>query len=302
MNKGTTGVFYGAGAYLLWGLLPIFWKALHHVPALEILAHRMVWSLVFVVVLLALQGHWRWLVPTFRNRRILLTFTISALLLSLNWFMYIWAVNSGHIVETSLGYFINPLVNVLLGTLFLKERLRPWQAAAILVALLGVLYLTLRYGALPWIALTLAVSFGVYGLLRKTAPLSSLEGLTLETLLLFVPALLYLLSLAFTGRGAFGHTDLATMLLLAGGGIATALPLLLFAAGARRVTLTLMGILQYIAPTMQFLIGVFVYHEALSRDRLIGFCLIWLALAIYSLEGLLRTGRAARLRAIAPKA
>jgi chloramphenicol-sensitive protein RarD len=301
MNKGNTGIFYGAGAYLLWGLLPIFWKALHHVPALEILAHRMVWSLVFVVALLALQGHWRWLGATFRNWRVLLTFTLSALLLSLNWFIYIWAVNAGYIVETSLGYFINPLVNVLLGTLFLKERLRPWQAAAIAVALVGVLYLTLHYGALPWIALTLAGSFGVYGLLRKTAPLSSLEGLTLETLLLFVPALAYLLWLAGAGRGVFGHTDLSTMLLLAGSGVATALPLLLFASGARRVTLTLMGILQYIAPTMQFLIGVFVYHESLSSERLIGFSLIWLALAIYTLEGLLRSGRAARLRAIAPK-
>ena len=298
MNKG---IFYGVGAYLLWGLLPIFWKSLHHVPALEILAHRMVWSLAFVVILLAAQGHWRWLMPVLRNGRVLLTFTVSALLLSLNWFIYIWAVNAGHIVETSLGYFINPLLNVLLGMLFLKERLRPGQLAAIIVAVIGVLYLTLHYGSLPWIALTLAGSFGIYGLLRKTAALNSLEGLTLETLVLFPPALAYLVYLELVGSAAFGHISLATTFLLIAGGIATALPLLLFASGARRVTLTLMGILQYIAPTMQFLIGVFLYHEPLDRYRLIGFSLIWLALAIYSLEGVLRSGRAARLRAVAPK-
>lgn len=298
MNKG---IFYGVGAYLLWGLLPIFWKSLHAVPALEILAHRMVWSLAFVIVLLAAQGHWRWLVPVLKNGRVLLTFTVSALLLSLNWFIYIWAVNAGHIVETSLGYFINPLLSVLLGMLFLKERLRPGQIAAIAVALIGVLYLTLHYGSLPWIALTLAGSFGVYGLLRKTATLSSLEGLTLETLVLFPPALAYLVYVEWAGNAAFGHTGLTPSLLLICGGVATALPLLLFASGARRVTLTLMGILQYIAPTMQFLIGVFLYNEPLDGDRLIGFSLIWLALAIYSLEGLLRSGRSARLRAATPK-
>ena len=298
MNKG---VFYGVGAYLLWGLLPIFWKSLHDVPALEILAHRMVWSLAFVVVLLAAQGHWRWLMPVLRNGRVLLTFTVSALLLSLNWFIYIWAVNAGYIVETSLGYFINPLLNVLLGTLFLKERLRLGQLAAIVVAVIGVLYLTLQYGSLPWIALTLAGSFGVYGLLRKTATLNSLEGLTLETLVLFPPALAYLVYLELVGSAAFGHVSLTTTLLLIFGGVATALPLLLFASGARRITLTLMGILQYIAPTMQFLIGVFLYHEPLDRYRLIGFSLIWLALVIYSLEGVLRSGRAARLRAVTPK-
>ncbi|HEY0735158.1 MAG TPA: EamA family transporter RarD [Herpetosiphonaceae bacterium] len=298
MNKG---VFYGVGAYLLWGLLPIFWKSLHHVPALEILAHRMVWSLAFVVVLLAVQGHWRWLVPVLKNGRVLLTFTVSALLLSLNWFIYIWAVNAGHIVETSLGYFINPLLNVLLGTLFLKERLRPGQVAAIIVATIGVLYLTLHYGSLPWIALTLGGSFAIYGLLRKTAALNSLEGLTLETLVLFLPALAYLVYVEFVGTAAFVHTGLTTTLLLIAGGVATALPLLLFASGARRITLTLIGILQYIAPTMQFLIGVFLYHEPLDSDRLIGFSLIWLALAIYSLEGILRSGRSARLRAAPQK-
>ncbi len=298
MNKG---MVYAAGAYICWGLLPIFWKSLHHVPALEILAHRMVWSLVFVLVLLAVQGHWRWLLPVFQNMRVLLMFTTTALLLSLNWFIYIWAVNAGYIVETSLGYFINPLVNVVLGVCFLKERFRRWQGVAIAVAVAGVLYLTLHYGSLPWIALTLAGSFGLYGLLRKTAVLNSLEGLTLETLVLFPPALAYLLYVAWTGQGAFGHTDLLTHTLLIAAGIATALPLLLFASGARRITLTLTGILQYIAPTMQFLLGVFVYGEPLTSARLVGFSLIWLALAIYTLEGLLRSGQAARVRSTAQK-
>ncbi|MBA3533292.1 MAG: EamA family transporter RarD [Ardenticatenales bacterium] len=279
------------GAYVLWGLLPLFWKALKEVPALEILAHRMVWSLGVVLLLLALRGRWRWLASVVRDRRILLTFTTTALLLSLNWYIYIWAVNAGYIVETSLGYFINPLVNVLLGVLFLKERLRLWQGVAIALAFVGVLYLTVQYGALPWIALTLAISFGFYGLLRKTASLDSLEGLTLETLLLFLPALSYLLYLEGQGSAAFGHSSVSTTALLALAGIATATPLLLFASGARRITLTLLGLLQYIAPTLQFLIGVFVYGEELSPARLMGFAIIWAALLLYTGESLLHHRR-----------
>ena len=262
------GIVYAASAYTLWGLLPLFWKALHGVPALEILAHRMVWSLVVVLLLLAVQHHWRWIPAVLRNGRIVLTFAASALLLTLNWFIYIWAVNAGHVVEASLGYFINPLVNVLLGLLFLNERLRFRQLVAIAVALGGVVVLTVSYGVVPWIALTLAGSFGLYGLLRKTAALSSLEGLTLETLLLFLPALVYLLYLEANGTAAFGHTSTTTSLLLAAGGVATAFPLLLFAAAARRITLTLLGILQYIAPSMQFLLGVLVYDEPFDGMRL----------------------------------
>jgi chloramphenicol-sensitive protein RarD len=293
VNKG---IFYAASAYALWGLLPIFWKALQDVPALEILAHRMVWALVVVLLLLTYQGHWRWLGTVFQHGHILLTFMTTALLLALNWFIYIWAVNAEYIVEASLGYFINPLVNVLLGVLFLKERLRFWQGVAIVVALCGVLYLTFNYGALPWIALTLAGSFAFYGLLRKTASLNSLEGLTLETLLLFLPALAYLLYLERVDHAAFGHAGATTTILLAFAGGATALPLLLFAAGARRITLTSLGILQYIAPTLQFLLGVLVYDEPLSLTRLIGFCLIWLALLLYTMEGILQGGKASRLR------
>ena len=292
------GGLYAASAYVLWGVLPLFWKALHDVPAIEILAHRMVWSLLVVLLLLAYQGHWGWLRTALRDRRTLLAFTTTAVVLSLNWFVYIWAVNAGHVVEASLGYFINPLVNVLLGRLFLRERLRLWQGIAIVIALGGVLYLTVSYGVVPWIALTLALSFGLYGLLRKTATLNSLEGLTMETLLLFFPALAYLLWLRMNGTGAFGTSGLATTALLAGTGIPTALPLLLFAAGARRITLTALGILQYIAPTIQFALGVLLYHEPLSQARLVGFGLIWVACALYTVESISR-GRSATRRRVA---
>lgn len=291
------GVVYAAGAYMLWGLLPLYWKALQHVPAIEILAHRMVWSLAVVFLLATARRQVRPIGLALRHGRIVRLFLITALLLSINWFLYIWAVNTGHIVETSLGYFINPLVNVLLGVVFLRERLRPWQGVAITLALTGVAYLTVNYGALPWIALTLAGTFGLYGLLRKTAPLESLPGLALETLLLFPPALAYLLYLEWIGRAAFGHAGATTTLLLIGAGVVTALPLLLFAAGARRITLISLGILQYIAPTTQFLIGVFVYGESLTLARLIGFSLIWLALGIYTVDAARRAGRAARLQA-----
>jgi chloramphenicol-sensitive protein RarD len=224
--------------------------------------------------------------PALRDRRIVLTFVASGLLLSVNWFTYIWAVNDGHIVETSLGYFINPLVNVLLGYVVLKERMRPAQWAAIALAAAGVLYLTLSYGSFPWIALTLAFSFGTYGLLRKTAKLNSAEGLAMETAVLFLPAAGYLLLLQSQGAGSFAGGDLSTTLLLFFAGAATSIPLLFFAAGARLIPLASLGLLQYIAPTLQFLIGVLVYDEPFGISRLIGFSIIWLALILYSAEGL----------------
>ncbi|HMQ34526.1 MAG TPA: EamA family transporter RarD [Chloroflexaceae bacterium] len=294
MNKG---VVYAAGAYLTWGLLPLFWKALQHVPALEILANRVAWALVVGLAVGAVRGSWGWLGAALRSPRTLLTFGASALLLAVNWGLYIWAVNAGHVVETSLGYFINPLVNVFLGVVFLRERLRVGQGAAIALALAGVLYLTVSYGSPPWIALTLAASFGGYGLLRKLAPLNSLEGFTLETMVMALPAVAYLGYIeATTGASALLHGGAGTALLLASSGVVTAVPLLLFAAGARRVTMTTLGLLQYIAPTMQFMLGVLVYGEALSPARLLGFGLVWVALAVYSLEGALAGGRAARAR------
>jgi len=284
--KINRGILYGIGAYTFWGLLPIYWKALQQVPAPEILANRMVWSLIFVAALLFVRRHWSWLRPALHNRRVLLTYFATSTLLAINWFTYIWAVNAGYIIETSLGYFINPLVNVLLGVLFLRERLRIAQVLALSLAAGGVVYLTVIYGAFPWIAITLALTFGFYGLLRKTGSLDSTEGLSLETALYFIPALSYLLFLNANGSGSFANSDPRTTLLLAGTGVVTGVPLLLFGAAARRITMTNLGLLQYIAPTMQFLLGVFVYNEAFSRVQLIGFVFIWLALIVYSIEGL----------------
>lgn len=280
------GIIAGIFAYTLWGLLPGYWKAIQAVPPLEILCHRTIWSLVFVVLALAVRKQWGWFRRVRTNPRTLLMSMGSASLLSLNWFTYIWAVNSGHVVDSSLGYFIAPLVNVLLGVVFLRERLRVWQTVAIGCAAVGVLSLTVDYGAFPWIALSLAFSFGFYGLLRKMSPLGSLEGLSLETAALSVLAIAYLVYLEARGGASFGHAGAATTLLLAGSGVVTALPLLLFAYAARQVTqLATVGILQYISPTFQFLLGVLVYREPFAPTRLLGFAPIWLALAIYSLEG-----------------
>jgi len=280
------GVWLAAGAYLLWGVLPIYWKALDPVPADEILAHRVVWSLAVVAGLLALQGRWGWVRVVLGRPGILLAFTASALLLAVNWFLYIWAVNAGFIVETSLGYFITPLVNVALGVVFLRERLRIGQAVALSLAAFAVVFLTFQYGSVPWIALALAISFGLYGLIRKTAPLGSLDGLALETTIVFAPAALYLLHLGSAGRLAFGQVDGSTTALLVLSGVVTAAPLIFFASAARRIPLALLGVMQYIAPSLQFLIGVFLYGEAVGPARLAGFTVVWLALAVYSAEGL----------------
>lgn len=281
------GVLAAVVAYTLWGILPVYWKALQAVPALEILAHRTVWSLAFVLLLLAVRRQWDWVRQARQKPGMLLVFGLTTCLLGANWFTYIWAVNSGHVVDSSLGYFINPLLSVALGVVFLKERLRLGQGVAIAFALAGVVFLTVAYGAFPWIALTLAGTFGFYGLLRKTAPLGSLEGLTLETALLSIPTGAYLLFLASAGKGSFGHAGPETTLLLVGAGVVTAFPLLMFAYAARSVSLATVGILQYIAPTLQFLLGVLVYGEPFSLERLIGFAAIWVALAIYSTEGVL---------------
>jgi len=285
------GVGLAIGAYLLWGVLPIYWKLLAHVPATEILAHRMVWSLAFVLVLLAWKGKGSWLRTLFERPATLLAFGASASLLAVNWFLFIWAVNSGFIVETSLGYFINPLVNVGLGVIFLRERLRVGQVVALSIAAFAVIFLTVRLGSLPWIALVLAGTFGLYGLVRKTARLGSLEGLALETMLFFVPALLYLLYLSNSGRLAFGQGDGGTTALLVWSGVVTGVPLLLFASAARRISLTLLGLLQYIGPSLQLLIGVFLYGETVGPARLAGFVLVWVALGVYTLEGLRYRGR-----------
>lgn len=279
------GVWYGVGAYVLWGFLPIYWKWLHTVPALQVVSHRVVWSCVTLAVLIAATrqaGRFR---AAALNRRVLAVYSLAGALIGVNWLLYIWAVMAGFIVETSLGYFINPLVSVLLGVVFLRERLRPAQWLAVALAAAGVLVLTVLYGSPPWIALGLAASFGIYGLVKKKAPLGSLFGLTLETGLLLLPALAYLIGVEAAGQGAFLHTDWVAGALLAGAGLVTTAPLLLFAAAAQRIPLSLVGVLQYIAPTMQFLIGVFLYREPFSPSQLIGFGLVWVALAVFGLEG-----------------
>jgi chloramphenicol-sensitive protein RarD len=279
-------MLYAAAAYALWGVFPLYFKALQEIPSIEILMHRMVWSLVFVVVVLGWRRQWAWLGEVLRRPKVLAGFAASALLLSDNWFTYIWAVNSGHVVEASLGYFINPLFNVLLGSLVLRERLRPTQWGAVALAAGGVAWLTWQGGSLPWIALLLAATFGLYGLLRKTASLGALEGLTLETLLLFPLAAIGLMVFAAHGQNSFAVASTATQWLLAASGPITAIPLLLFATGARRISLSLLGLLQYIGPTLQLLLGVWLYHEPFGGARVVGFGLIWSGLAVYSLEGL----------------
>lgn len=292
------GVLAAAGAYILWGLLPVYWKVIQAVTPLEIVAHRMAWSLVFALLVLAATRNWRWLAQIKSRPSLLLPFALTGVLISLNWLVYIWAVNSGRIVDASLGYFINPLVNVFLGVVFLRERLRPGQWAAIAIALAGVSYLTWSVGQLPWIGLTLAFSFGFYGLIRKTARFNAIEGFAMETAIMFLPAFGYLVFLATRGELAFGHDGVATTVLLAFTGVITAVPLLLFALGARQVTLTTLGILQYIAPTLQFLLGVVIYHESFTQARLIGFTLVWISLAIYTVESYLARRQRRRMAVV----
>ncbi|OEZ95937.1 EamA family transporter RarD [Duganella phyllosphaerae] len=281
------GILYAASAFILWGIFPLYFHAIRAVPPLEILGHRMLWSLLFLAIVLTVRQQWKWLPQVVRQPRVLGAFVASALLLSSNWFVYIWSVNNGHVLDASLGYFINPLINVMLGMLVLKETLRRGQWLAIGLAACGVAWLTWSAGELPWIALILGISFACYGLLRKTAALAALEGLSLETMLLFPLALGYVLWLTVQGQNTFINTDTgATRWLLAAAGPITAIPLLLFAAGARKISMSALGLLQYLSPSLQALLGVWVFHEAFPPERLIGFAIIWTALALYVAEGL----------------
>ena len=280
-----TGIVYAALAYLSWGLFPLYFRQVAAVPALEVVLHRTLWSLVFVLALLAVRRQWAWMRELLRQPRVLGAFALSALLLAANWLTYVWAVNNGHVVDASLGYFILPLVNVALGYVFLHERPRPGQWLAVAVAAAGVLWLTVLTGRLPWIALVLALSFGFYGLLRKVAVLGALEGLTLETILLAPATLAVLGAWAWQGQGALVQGDATTLGWLVLAGPVTAIPLLWFAAGARRIPLATMGILQYISPSLQLALGVWLFHESFESSRLTGFLLIWAALLVYTLEG-----------------
>lgn len=284
MNRGG---WYAVGAYVAWGLLPAYWKNLRHLPATEILAHRIVWSCAALAAAVLFLRQMPAVRSAVRAPRILGIYCVAAALIGGNWLLYVWAVNAGYLVETSLGYFINPLASLLLGVVFLGERPRPWQWLPVGLAAVGVGYLTWSHGSVPWLALTLAFTFALYALAKKAAPLASVPGLALETMLLVGPALFYLLRLEGTGQGAFGHTDFRTGLFLAGAGVATTTPLLLFAAAARRMPLFVMGLYQYVSPTLQLLLGVAVYDEPFTRAQAVGFGIVWAALALFVAEGFL---------------
>lgn len=280
------GIWRGVAAYAMWGFFPIYWRLLKGVPAVQLLGHRIVWSfglLLAFIFIFRQQDEFR----AALNKRTLGIYSLAALLIGVNWLIYVWAVNSDFIVETSLGYFINPLLSVLLGVLFLRERLRPAQWIPVGLAAIGVTYLTFVYGRPPWIALSLAFSFGVYGLVKKLAPLGSHFGLTLETGILFLPALLYLGWAQAAGSASFLHTGTSADVWMIGAGVVTTVPLLMFASAAKEIPLTMIGILQYLAPTIQFLIGVFVFKESFDTSRLIGFSIVWLALIIFWVENFL---------------
>ena len=278
------GFLYAFGAYMIWGLFPIYWKWLKQVDALQLIGHRIAWSFIILLIIVIASRQFTSLRKAAFNRRVLLIYFVAAIFIGINWLVYVWAVNQDFIVETSLGYFINPLLSVLMGVIFLRERLRTFQWVPVVLAFCGVAYLTITYGRLPWIALILAFSFGSYGLIKKLAPLGSLFGLTIETGILFLPAVILLIRDDVTGTGVFLHASPLTNLLLMGAGLMTTIPLLMFSSATQRIPLTMVGILQYITPTIQFLLGVLVYHEPFDHNQLIGFGIVWLALLLFVAE------------------
>jgi len=291
VNKG---ILSGIGAYILWGMFPLYWKFLQQVPALQIIGHRIVWSFIFLIIIIISSKQWKNLRSAVSSKKVLGIYLTASALLTVNWLVYVWGVNAGRIVETSLGYFINPLFSVLLGIVFLKEKLRLMQWIPVILAAAGVIYLTVDYGRVPWIALTLAFTFGLYGLVKKIAPLDSLFGLTFETAIAFPLAMTYLIVVTSRGAGSFPNGNIPIDLLLIATGIITSVPLLLFAYAARNIPLSTVGILQYIAPSLQFLIGVAVYREDFGKTDMVGFGLVWTALLIFSIES---AGNRSRIKA-----
>ncbi|MEH7380668.1 EamA family transporter RarD [Bacillus sp. JJ1533] len=286
MREYKIGILYTTIAYIAWGVLPLYWKLIDYIPAFEILAHRIVWSLVFVLLIILVSRKGKQFLTSikdiFKNKLKLIGILASSVLITVNWATYIWAVNTDHIIDASLGYYINPLVSVLLGIIVLKERLLFWQGISFGLAGVGVLILTIQYGSFPWVAITLALSFGFYGLTKKLAKLDSLIGLGMETLVIAPMALFYLTVLYKGGVDSFSGATFDVQVLLAGAGVITALPLLWFAAGANRIPLSILGILQYISPTISLLLGVFLYHEHFTKVHFVTFLCIWTALVIYS--------------------
>ncbi|GGT13355.1 protein RarD [Streptomyces kurssanovii] len=298
------GLLYGIGAYGMWGLVPLFWPLLKPSGAMEILAHRMVWSLALVgIVLLALR-RWGWIRELVRQPRKLGLVAVAASVITVNWGLYIWSVNSGHVVEASLGYFINPLVTIAMGVLLLKERLRPAQWAAVGIGLAAVLVLAIGYGQPPWISLTLAFSFATYGLVKKKVNIGGLESLAAETAIQFLPAMAFLVWLGADGSATFGVHGAGHAALLAATGLVTAVPLVCFGAAAIRVPLSTLGLLQYLAPVFQFLLGILYFHEAMPAERWAGFALVWLALTCLTWDALrnARRNKAEALRLAAQAA
>ena len=282
----STGVALATASYLMWGGFPIYFKAVAEVPAIEVLAHRIVWSVLFVAAVLAVGGEWRRLLGVLGDRRALCLLALSTTLICLNWGVFIWAVSVGRVMESSLGYFINPLVSVALGVAILGERLGRVQWIAIALAAAGVGYLALATGSLPWVSLTLAVTFGAYGLVRKVVPVGSVMGLFIETAIATPVALTYLVTMGVAGEGVFGRGPWSFDALLAAAGVITAVPLLLFVAGARRIRLSTLGLLQYIVPTAHFLLAVGVFGEPFTQDRAVAFGFIWVALALYTVDSM----------------
>ena len=281
------GILAALCAYTIWGILPVYWKLLQHFPAYTILCHRMVWSLFVTLGLVFVLKRGKHFLEEVRSRKNLMAYTISALTIAANWFIYIWAVNGGYIIETSFGYYITPLLNVLLGIIVFREKMRMLQLLALLFALTGVLYLTVYYGRFPWISLLLAFTFALYGLLHKLNTLPAIDGLCLETGILFLPALLVLLGISPSAGETGEPISLMNVLLLAGTGFMTTAPLLLFGYAAQNIRLSTLGMLQYLAPTINLFIGIFVYSEEFPFSRFVGFLFIWIALGLYMAEGFL---------------
>ncbi|SHJ66160.1 EamA family transporter RarD [Halodesulfovibrio aestuarii] len=290
-DRGRAGVVAAICSFVFWGMAPVYWKQVAHVPAFEVLCHRILWSLFFVGIMLSIRSNWGAFKNIFSSKKTMLLLTMSGLLVGGNWGLYIWAVNHDMVLQTSLGYYITPLVSMLLGVVIFKDTIRPIQLCAVLLAAAGVATQVVMVGSLPWVSLALAISFGLYGLLRKLADVESLAGLMFETVLLIPFVLIYLGHLELQGAASFLHVDRLTDMYLVGAGVITSLPLLWFAFAACRLRLTTLGLLQYIAPSLAFMQGVFLFNEPFTMGHLFTFVFIWSALALYSGEGWLQRSR-----------
>jgi chloramphenicol-sensitive protein RarD len=283
-SRTKIGVIYASMAYTLWGILPLYWKLIDTIPAFEILAHRIFWAFIFVGLLLLRNSQWKEVLEAAKNKKNLLLITLAAITVTINWGTYIWSVNSNHIVEASLGYYMNPLIVVFFGVVFLKEKLTVWQGTALGLAAVGVIILTVQYGKVPWISIVLAASFALYGLLKKLTNVGSMISLAIETAIVSPFALIYIAQSQLNGVGALGNVSASQTILLICSGAITAIPLLLFGEGAKRIPLATLGFTQYISPTISLILGIFLFHESFTTVHLISFGFIWLSLIIYSIS------------------